>query len=527
MPLPYAWLLLASPAQYSIVPLNNCTRPGNFFCYQGSEKSIGRIQMLDPIACAPPTHGQRLAENCSSSNFTSFKGFDPIFRSVGLWGRAGDETNDAMPPALDEVMPPVYARALQRMVHDRPAAAEWSDSSSPGLDDEAPMQRVVFKQSTVLAHGARCLDGSPSGYYYRAGRGNGSDSWVFYLEGGGLCVEPVDCLARAKTDLGSSKHWEATRTDSRNVLSTAAFNPFADWNHVFIPYCSGDMHVGRARHKNLLGLYFAGHRTVATVVSRLLNTTTLGASKRVLLSGGSAGGFGTFHNADWLADALGVSRRGTQYAAAPQAGAFFVNRDVALMAEYTTLNITTSIVPLASKYIYDFHGGLARQPDERPLLDESCVAAHTVHPTLCWSALGSYEHISSRLFVAQNLVDQSQAGDVLGADWWPLPLGREKHAAAEAAFKSYFADATRAGIVEKVRQSAASKAVGADGLFAPSCYAHTGNLCMKADAVTKVRNVSFAAALHAWMTAEGRVPHQLVDRCPQGQTDPCNPVCSC
>ena len=45
--------------------------------------------------------------------------------------------------------------------------------------------------------------------------------------------------------------------------------------------------------------------------------------------------------------------------------------------------------------------------------------------------------------------------------------------------------------------------------------------------VTTVRNVSFAASLHDWLTGAGRLPHQLVDGCPQGQSDPCNAVCSC
>lgn len=80
--------------------------------------------------------------------------------------------------------------------------------------------------------------GSPSGYYYEEGKD--PSKVAFWLEGGGLCFEPIDCLERAKKDLGSSVHWEDTYTDTNNVLSNdPKINPFANWSHVYVPYCSG------------------------------------------------------------------------------------------------------------------------------------------------------------------------------------------------------------------------------------------------------------------------------------------------
>ena len=76
------------------------------------------------------------------------------------------------------------------------------------VEDGAPMQKVLFGDDAVNKFGARCLDGSPSGYYYR--EGSDPDSVVMYLEGGGLCIEPIDCLNRAKGNLGSSKAWSKT-----------------------------------------------------------------------------------------------------------------------------------------------------------------------------------------------------------------------------------------------------------------------------------------------------------------------------
>ena len=43
--------------------------------------------------------------------------------------------------------------------------------------------------------GAACLDGSPPGYYWRPGIGQGADSWVIHLEGARVacCVLSVAC----------------------------------------------------------------------------------------------------------------------------------------------------------------------------------------------------------------------------------------------------------------------------------------------------------------------------------------------
>lgn len=65
------------------------------------------------------------------------------------------------------------------------------------------MDLVLFGKKDRFA--AKCLDGSPAGFYWEAG---GLQSrWVIFLEGGGSCGEPVDCKLRARGPLGSSKDW--------------------------------------------------------------------------------------------------------------------------------------------------------------------------------------------------------------------------------------------------------------------------------------------------------------------------------
>ena len=80
---------------------------------------------------------------------------------------------------------------------------------------------------------ARCLDGSPSGYYIRTAlRAEAASSWLFLLDGGGICTTREDCISRSSTDLGSSKGWpssynvnatDLTTPDPRNPLCAQPF----------------------------------------------------------------------------------------------------------------------------------------------------------------------------------------------------------------------------------------------------------------------------------------------------------------
>ena len=246
-----------------------------------------------------------------------------------------------------------------------------SDSTLPKSSDKSrllhtevepsPMQLTLFPNDKVESFGARCLDGSPAGYYYREGMER--DKFVIYLEGGGLCITPIDCHHRAKTHLGSSKHWPSNYTDTKNVLSRDASNPFRNWSHVYVPYGSGDVFIGTQREKNEMGLYMAGHLTMEAIISDLVNKTTFGKAHSVLLTGASAGGIGTFQNADWLGGRLHALSPGVKYKASPQAGAFFVNSKLEMMAQYVFgYRFGLNAAFLFADYVFAFIRGTGRPP---------------------------------------------------------------------------------------------------------------------------------------------------------------------
>ena len=84
---------------------------------------------------------------------------------------------------------------------------------------------------------ATCLDGSQAAFYWRAGS-PGNTTWVFMLEGGGLCSHKEDCLARATTRLGSSKNYAPTMTLPAFLSPDPVENPtWHQANAVFLKYC--------------------------------------------------------------------------------------------------------------------------------------------------------------------------------------------------------------------------------------------------------------------------------------------------
>ena len=141
-------------------------------------------------------------------------------------------------------------------------------------------------------------------YYFQKGS-DGNNTWVFMLEGGGLCSHQDDCTQRSTTDLGSSKNFAKQIDLPSFQAQDSRSNP--DWynaNQVFIPYCTGDVHGGTRTEPNEWGFYFSGHHVVSAVVEDLKKNKGLDAADLVIFSGDSAGGMGVITNVDFVASQI-------------------------------------------------------------------------------------------------------------------------------------------------------------------------------------------------------------------------------
>ncbi|GJP37948.1 hypothetical protein CLOM_g22394 [Closterium sp. NIES-68] len=233
-----------------------------------------------------------------------------------------------------------------------------------------PNATLVLLPNNTL--GAKCLDGSPPGYYFRPGTGAGRLSWHIFLPGGAWCVTPADCAARAKTRLGSTKgfpsnpaHYGAQlRPAFDGILSPdASLNPsLYSWNLVRLIYCDGGGYAGTRGRFNLTSAAGPGNSSNATGSSQISKSTNssvaptapiyldgwnimraimqdlqqnrgIRSASQILLSGSSAGGQATVNLCDWLA----ASFPAASTRCLVDSGFFFDTRDRAMNYTFRAL----------------------------------------------------------------------------------------------------------------------------------------------------------------------------------------------
>lgn len=135
---------------------------------------------------------------------------------------------------------------------------------------------------------AKCRDGSIAGI--EVNRNPASDNLYIYLEGGGSCWNPVECAANPHR-FDPPEHF----TLGNGAFDRAnAANPVKDWNMVYVPYCTGDVHAGSNPDFDPGGgigpQQFVGYTNIEKFLDRLV--PTFPSVKKILYTGTSAGGAG-------------------------------------------------------------------------------------------------------------------------------------------------------------------------------------------------------------------------------------------
>ena len=121
---------------------------------------------------------------------------------------------------------------------------------------------------------------------------------MIYLEGGGACFNELTC-ATNPASFGEAEFAVRAAGLNGGIFSTDASNPVGDWNMVYVPYCTGDVHGGSAPDATVSGVagtqQFVGHQNVERALA-LLADYYEDDPDDVLLTGASAGGFGALVN---------------------------------------------------------------------------------------------------------------------------------------------------------------------------------------------------------------------------------------
>eukprot|EP00937_MAST-01D_sp_MAST-1D-sp2_P007128 g7128.t1 len=374
------------------------------------------------------------------------------------------------------------------------------------------MSQQLLPDSLPTALGGRCMDGSMAGYYWK--EGTNKDLWVIYMKGGGACYDQASCTSRAKTDLGSSTKWAKTMHGSGFQSADCATNPdFCQANQVFVPYCTGDCHKGNNTSPSPLswGFYFDGHANFAAIVNELVASRGLGkAGQKVLLTGGSAGGVGTFFNLDWLQARL----PGTTVKGAPNAGWFFpaalpedLPGGIYAPSDWAHFSAGTHGNQQTNATFAQFVAGTLW--NTRGIVSPACVAAQQSPElwTACTSVGTAYKYIKAPLFVIENQFDTNQ---IYTQEKAPH---QGKDAAEQALLEKYIAmygEAMRNSTQQVLDDAPVAQKAQKDGLFLPSCLQHGVS--------AKLQGMEHILIANDWFFEKGNLSqhYRIMERCPAG-----------
>lgn len=238
------------------------------------------------------------AAGCSDDN--DDKAATPTPTATATAVPSSTPTNTALPTHTftpqSTATPTVTATPSSTSTPDRSGiVAELSDAglgrylgrSVPAASGfEGKWQRFDFAPSDA---GPICLRGTPYRVYVRPGTSN---NVLFYLEGGGACWNNESCWHNTRAKLDASPLAPLDLFPGI-FLQGEPTNPFTDWNVIYVPYCDGsvfagdniaDYAEGRNWHRGLSNL-----STGVDVMKSLFPNPD-----KIVVSGSSAGGFGTF-----------------------------------------------------------------------------------------------------------------------------------------------------------------------------------------------------------------------------------------
>ncbi|KAL0327676.1 UNVERIFIED_CONTAM: Pectin acetylesterase 8 [Sesamum angustifolium] len=250
---------------------------------------------------------------------------------------------------------------------------------------------ITYVQSAV-AKGAVCLDGSPPAYHIDKGSGAGINNWLVHVEGGGWCNNVTTCLARTKTQLGSSKLMAKQIAFSGIFSNKPQFNPdFYNWNRIKVRYCDGASFTGDIEAVDpATNLYYRGARVFIAVIEDLLAKGMKNA-ENAILSGCSAGGLTSILHCDNFKALLPV---GTKVKCFSDAG-FFINvKDIS-----------------GAPHIQDFYNDVVTTHGSAKNLPQSCTSR--MKPSLCFFPQNMAQGIRTPLFIVNAAYDSWQIKNIL------------------------------------------------------------------------------------------------------------------
>ena len=143
-----------------------------------------------------------------------------------------------------------------------------------------------------------CAFGTPYRFFYRPGAD--ASRLLIYFQGGGACWDWVSCSGMFDPSVERTE-----LAEYRGIFDGAnPANPFQDFATLFVPYCTGDVHVGAAErtYGEEVGARAVSHSGALNVDYALQwLQTRIVAPQRIVVAGASAGAYGAVFHAPRIA----------------------------------------------------------------------------------------------------------------------------------------------------------------------------------------------------------------------------------
>lgn len=154
--------------------------------------------------------------------------------------------------------------------------------------------------------GMVCRDNSGTGIGVRLKKS--SSKVIIYLEGGGGCFNALTCAANPSSFNNIAfASWKTVGLQFGIFDKASTRNPFRDWNFIYVPYCTGDVHSGTNYSAQASLLHgdqkMVGYKNIELALEAL-KTYFGGSLDEVFFTGSSAGGYGVLMNASQVIDAF-------------------------------------------------------------------------------------------------------------------------------------------------------------------------------------------------------------------------------
>jgi len=152
--------------------------------------------------------------------------------------------------------------------------------------------------------GTVCSDGTAYSFYVHPGEGHnfGERNLLIYFQGGGACWSDATCNLRLNLYRPNLKEVDPAR--ERGIFDfDNAENPFRNYSVVFVPYCTGDVHLGNRTATYVPGKPELHHNGFNNAMSALRWTfANVASPQSIFVAGGSAGAMASPFYAGRIAD---------------------------------------------------------------------------------------------------------------------------------------------------------------------------------------------------------------------------------